>query len=207
MILPKSFYDACDQRGIMLYHDLMFVEEQYHGVEKRTEVEDEIRYIVRQLSSHPSIVIWNGCNECNNTHEVKDLYSDFAMPIVSEEDGTRPIWGSSPSNGWKSGVRGSDQLPNGRPLTFKSKSTNSSNIEDHGPYNHGVSNDFSSVNGHFDPRWVLDDRCPQCMDSHEHFNTILDGYRAMYDSKIPFVIKEQDIGLQYKNKFVSVHYF
>ena len=155
MVLPDSFYDACDEKGILLYHDLMFVEEQYHGLVHEPEIEYEIRQIIRHLSSHPSIILWNGCNECDHTNSTTDLYSEFAMPIVAEEDGTRPIWGSSPSNGWESGVVARDQLPNGNRFRFRETSNVSeSNIEVHGPYNHGatvdkVSKTFGTVNGRF----------------------------------------------------------
>lgn len=63
IIFPEAFYDACDENGIMIYHDLLFVEEQFHSANASKEEEDEIRFIIRQLSTHPSIVLWNGCNE------------------------------------------------------------------------------------------------------------------------------------------------
>ena len=63
MIPPDDFYDACDEEGIMVYHDMMFVEEQFHGPQNTSTEELEIRHIVRKLSSHPSIVLWVGCNE------------------------------------------------------------------------------------------------------------------------------------------------
>ena len=144
-VLPSSFYNSCDEKGILLYHDLMFVEEQYHGVKNTTEIGDEIRYIVRQLSSHPSIILWNGCNECDHKDGSGDLYERFAMTIVANEDWTRPVWGGSPSNGWSSGIFGRDGLPNGNNLILRTKF--SRNIEKHGPYNHGSSEFFSSVNG------------------------------------------------------------
>lgn len=149
MIMPDSFYKACNERGILLYHDLMFVEEQYHGLQQRDEVKEEIRYITRQLSSHPSIVIWNGCNECDHTNVTSDLYSHFAMAIVAEEDPTRPVWSSSPSNGFRKGVHSKDHLPNGNKLEPKGYNvSNILNIEVHGPYNHGFSENFETVNGH-----------------------------------------------------------
>jgi len=151
MIMPDSFYNSCDENGILLFHDLMFVEEQFHSLESRKEVGEEIRYIVRHLCTHPSIVLWNGCNECDHNNITSDVYSQFAMAIVASEDGTRPIWGSSPSSGWSSGVHGRDGLPNGNKLTYRiGKSGNESNIESHGPYNHGTSKNFSTVNGHWD---------------------------------------------------------
>lgn len=54
-IFPDSFYDACDEKGIIIYHDLMFVEEQFHSPSPTVDVEEEIRGIIRYLSHHPSI--------------------------------------------------------------------------------------------------------------------------------------------------------
>ena len=66
-IPPDSFYDACDEEGIMIYHDMMYVEEQYHGPHVNAMEEMEIRHIIRTLSSHPSIIMWVGCNEVSGT--------------------------------------------------------------------------------------------------------------------------------------------
>jgi hypothetical protein len=145
MIMPLSFYNACDLYGIMLFHDLMFVEEQFHALEKTITVENEIRHVVRSLCRHPSIVIWNGCNEC--TPKSNDLYATFALAIVAKEDGTRPVWWSSPSSGFWSGVYGVDGIPNGQKLVYN-LGQNESTIEEHGPYNHGYSDDVFTVNGH-----------------------------------------------------------
>ena len=146
IIMPLSFYRTCDELGIMLFHDLMFVEEQFHALEKTRTVEKEIRYVVRSLCSHPSIVLWNGCNEC--TSESTDLYATFALAIVAQEDGTRPVWWSSPSAGFSAGVFGIDGTPNGKELIY-SFGQHGSIIEEHGPYNHGYSKNFSTVNnGH-----------------------------------------------------------
>lgn len=72
MVPPSAFYDACDEQGIMIYHDMMFVEEQHHEPRVDHIEETELRYIIRTLCTHPSIVLWNGCNEvrdkCSNCH-------------------------------------------------------------------------------------------------------------------------------------------
>jgi len=62
-LLPGSFYDVANERGLLIFHDLLFVEEQGHGARATNDVEAEIRGIIRRLSSHPSIILWNGCNE------------------------------------------------------------------------------------------------------------------------------------------------
>jgi beta-mannosidase len=60
--LPDAFYDAADELGMMIYHDQPFAQGNHapHG----TPVEDaEIRHQVRRNSHHPSIGVWDGCNE------------------------------------------------------------------------------------------------------------------------------------------------
>lgn len=154
MILPSSFYEACDANGILVYHDLMFVEEQFHFPIETVEVEDEIRHLIRSLIHHPSIILWNGCNECQRGDNVtNDIYSDFVMTVVSQEDNSRPIWPSSPSrSGWKTGVDRNSGIPNGNKLSYWLPNHNmneSDGIERHGPYLHGSSlHSLSSVNGH-----------------------------------------------------------
>ena len=146
MLMPESFYRSCDELGILLYHDFFFVNEQFHQLERKRVIRDEIRFIVRSLSSHVSIVLWNGCNECNIDGSSRDNFTDFVFRIVAREDPFRVIWPSSPSQGWHSGVYASNGLPSGSVLTYKSNYSNS--VESHGPYNHGWSRSFQSVNGH-----------------------------------------------------------
>ena len=154
MILPTSFYEACDQKGILIYHDLMFVEEQFHSPRITEQIEEEIKFIVRSLISHPSIVIWNGCNECERgTNVTIDVYSDFVMKTVAKIDDTKPVWPSSPSKlSWKTGVDVNTGLPNGHPFSYwPSGSGRGRSIEKHGPYMHGSTiEQITTVNGHPD---------------------------------------------------------
>ena len=148
-----AWYDAADEVGIMILHDMMFIE-QGHGpccpfyacasgwschdhpnVKKNssaaldcsceTEQADtqrrEIRHQMRRLSHHPSIAVWEACNECGGF----GLYQDFVMEVVAAEDQSRPIWPSSPSNGWVSGVDRVTGLPNGKPLVASAGKTTS----------------------------------------------------------------------------------
>ena len=60
--LPSIFYAMADEAGVMVYHDLM-------NRDHFTGLADEVRAYrdtVRRLATHPSIVIWDGCNECGN---------------------------------------------------------------------------------------------------------------------------------------------
>ena len=151
MVPPKEFYDACDEEGILLYHDMMFVDEEGHRPVRTDTVEKEIRHLVRELATHPSIVVWNGCNECNVTMGTpSEIYATFVMQTVAQEDDTRAIWPSSPSrHGWKTGVRSRDSrpLPNGKKLTTWDPEAFSKVLESHGPYMRSFSYDFPGVNG------------------------------------------------------------
>jgi len=82
------FYDVCDQLGIMLFHDMMYSElfNLFQPTNTTTQ-NDELRYQIRRLSHHPSIVIWNACNECYSF----DPYTPFVMTTVAQEDRSRSI--------------------------------------------------------------------------------------------------------------------
>jgi beta-mannosidase len=146
----KAFYDACDEEGIMVYHDLMFVGEHNHSAIRTDVVHQEIRHIVRKLLHHPSIVLWSGCNECTDDMEI---YESFVMQTVAEEDDTRAIWPSSPSSfGWETGVDTLYGRPNGNPLKVRkarSDSLSTHQLEWHGPYLQGYSSSYPGVNGFF----------------------------------------------------------
>ncbi|KAF2009712.1 glycoside hydrolase family 2 protein [Aaosphaeria arxii CBS 175.79] len=61
---PDSFYDACDEFGVLVWEDFMFACANYPAYpEYLSSVELEARQNVRRLRSHPSIVIWAGNNE------------------------------------------------------------------------------------------------------------------------------------------------
>ena len=181
IILPGSFYETCDELGVLIYHDLMFVEEHHHTPQKLPEQEAEIRFIVRELSSHPSVVLWDGCNECSvEANTETEIYATFVMTIVAQEDNTRVIWPSCPSKyGWKTGVRTLSGLPNGNRLSTPSsnETKHRRQLEIHGPYFHGGSKDYPGVNGVF--------------------------YSETIDSGIPLYIMPKRIGPMYPNQFFS----
>jgi len=58
------FYDVADETGLMVWQDFAFACAAYAEEEPmRSEVEAEARQAVTRLCPHPSLVIWNGCNE------------------------------------------------------------------------------------------------------------------------------------------------
>jgi beta-mannosidase len=61
----EDFYNFCDEEGIVVWQDFLFACAAYPETpEMFEEVELEVDENVRRLSSHPSLVIWCGGNEC-----------------------------------------------------------------------------------------------------------------------------------------------
>ncbi|MFC7404767.1 glycoside hydrolase family 2 protein [Georgenia alba] len=59
-----DFYDACDERGVLVWQDFLLACAAYAEDEPlAAELEAEARENVVRLMSHPSLVIWNGGNE------------------------------------------------------------------------------------------------------------------------------------------------
>merc|ERR1712232_589403 len=142
MFLPRVWYEACDELGIMVYHDMQYAQGG-HSPKNDPIQEKELRHQIRRLSSHPSIVMWDGCNECRVIIGTgTGIYATFVMTVVAEEDSSRTIWPSCPALGWTGGVDRLTSIPNGKPLTTPKGGFS---IETHGPYQHGTG--FPAVNG------------------------------------------------------------
>ena len=59
-----EFYQACDEAGIMVWQDFMFACAMYPGSpEFLRNVKEEVNYQLPRISSHPSVVLFNGNNE------------------------------------------------------------------------------------------------------------------------------------------------
>lgn len=142
MFLPEAWYDACDEMGVLVYHDMQYAQ-QGHSPDT-TDVQDaELRHNVRRLSAHPSIVMWDGCNECHVIMNTSTgIYASFVMTVVAEEDKSRVVWPSCPASGWTAGVERLTSIPTGNPLDTPKGGPR---FETHGPYQHGTG--FPSVNG------------------------------------------------------------
>ena len=160
--LPSIFYATADEVGVMVYHDLM--NRDYY-----TGLADEVRAYqsqVRRLATHPSIVIWDGCNECDAN---QGQIGTTVMTVLTNEDSSRAVWPSCPAQGWRSGVNRLSSHPDGMKLNPAPASLGADvnafgTIEQHGPYQHGdgwpaVNGDTRNAN-QFDPMMPLDQLDP-----------------------------------------------
>ncbi|KAI1426373.1 family 2 glycosyl hydrolase [Xylaria sp. FL1777] len=67
-----TFYDACDEFGIMVWQDFAFACASYPTYKSFLDsVETEARQNIRRLRSHPSLIIWAGSNE---DYQVQERY-------------------------------------------------------------------------------------------------------------------------------------
>jgi beta-mannosidase len=116
VFLPDAFYDACDELGLLIYHDMQFAQSGHSPNGTSTE-DAEFRHQIRRLSHHPAWVITDGCNECQVVlNTPTGIYAAFVLTVVAQEDTSRAIWPSCPSNGWTAGAARLTSLPNGSPL-------------------------------------------------------------------------------------------
>ncbi len=106
-------YDLCDEKGILIWHDLMFGCAAYElDAHFARNITLEIRENIRRLRSHPCIGLWCGNNENETQFENWDwpktkkqfydyirMYECIIPEIVHEEDPDAFYWPSSPSSG------------------------------------------------------------------------------------------------------------
>ena len=108
-----AFYDICDELGLLVWQDFLFACAAYSEAESMWQsIEEEARFNVTRLSRHPSLVLWNGCNE--NIWGFFDwgwekklqgkawgagYYFDLLPRVVAEVDPSRPYWPGSPYSG------------------------------------------------------------------------------------------------------------
>ena len=108
-----DFYSLCDELGLLVWQDFTFACAAYpEDAATSASIEEEARFNVTRLSRHPSLVLWNGCNE--NIWGYFDwgweakldgkpwgalYYFDVLPRVVAELDPTRPYWAGSPFSG------------------------------------------------------------------------------------------------------------
>lgn len=104
-----AFYTACDELGVMLWHDFMFACTDYPSEDPglAAEVALEAAYQVRRLRNRACMALWAGNNEVQMVHGF--AYQNYApgdwgwgffhelLPnTVAELDGAVPYWPGSP---------------------------------------------------------------------------------------------------------------
>ncbi|MGW6281255.1 beta-mannosidase [Kribbella sp. NPDC055071] len=69
-----AFYAACDEAGILLWHDFMFACTEYPSDDPtlRAEVAAEAEFQTRRLRNHASLALWCGNNEVHAIHGILD---------------------------------------------------------------------------------------------------------------------------------------
>ena len=111
--LDDFFYDVCDERGLLIWHDFMFACASYELSDHFEEnISTEIRQNVRRLRSHASIALWCGNNEMEmfvkqgtwvtKPTEMRDylfMYERIIPEVLSEYDPDTFYWPASPSSG------------------------------------------------------------------------------------------------------------
>ncbi|MEV6981099.1 glycoside hydrolase family 2 protein [Sphaerisporangium sp. NPDC051017] len=124
-----AFYSACDELGVLIWHDFMFACVDYPSADPKlaAEVAAEAEYQVRRLRNRASMALWAGNNEVHvlhgyayQNHDPGDwgwhFFHDILPRAVAEHGGGVPYWpgspwGDSPEEGFLAinGVRDGDR--------------------------------------------------------------------------------------------------
>jgi len=92
-----AFYAACDELGLLIWHDFMFACLPYpDDAEFLAECEAEARHQVARLHTHPSIALWCGNNEADPVAG-RPLFGRVLRRVV--EAAGIPYWPGSPYGG------------------------------------------------------------------------------------------------------------
>jgi len=105
-----ALLDACDEAGVLIWHDFLFACAKYPGDDPAfaAEVRREVTWAVRELAHHPSLVVWCGNNEIEwgdwdwaydsryKTHPHYAIFHHDLPRIVRAEDPSKSHWISSP---------------------------------------------------------------------------------------------------------------
>jgi beta-mannosidase len=113
------FYDLCDELGIIVWQDFLFACAAYPETAAMfTEVEAEAHQAITRLSTHPSLVMWCGGNECIEGFQHwgwqeplagkawgSTFYMDTLPTALARFDGSRPYIPGSPFSTLKEDVK------------------------------------------------------------------------------------------------------
>jgi len=97
------FFDICDEEGIVVWQDfaLACADIPEENPEFLNNFLDEVRYQIKRLRNHPSLIYWCGGNEKTGTYGNCITHGDYLVNciiygIVQDLDGTRPYRRQSP---------------------------------------------------------------------------------------------------------------
>ena len=83
------FYELCDQNGIMVWQDFMFAGAFYKAdTTFLQQIEDELIFQIPRISTHPSVVLFNGNNEIEVAWKNWGLQETYQL----SEDAQYQIW-------------------------------------------------------------------------------------------------------------------
>ncbi|WP_083974087.1 glycoside hydrolase family 2 protein [Herbidospora daliensis] len=111
--VTEEFLDACDERGVLVWHDFLFACAAYCEDDEMVElVTAEAEQAVARMAAHPSLVIWCGGNETvlgwhhwgwADQVGVRGwgarYYLDLLPKVLERLDPTRPYVANSPWSG------------------------------------------------------------------------------------------------------------
>ncbi|GAB1822850.1 glycoside hydrolase family 2 protein [Herbidospora sp. RD11066] len=111
--VTEEFLDACDERGVLVWHDFLFACAAYCEDDEMVElVTAEAEQAVARMAAHPSLVIWCGGNETvlgwhhwgwADQMGVRGwgarFYMDVLPKVLERLDPTRPYVPNSPWSG------------------------------------------------------------------------------------------------------------
>jgi len=109
----EEFLGGCDERGLLVWHDFLFACAAYsEDADTVTDVRAEAEQAVARMSSHPSLVLWCGGNECVwGWHDWgwrsrlagrpwgARYFTEILPEVVRRLDPTRPYLPNSPWSG------------------------------------------------------------------------------------------------------------
>ncbi len=109
----ESFFDICDELGLLVWQDFMFACAVYNLTDAFEEsIRAELVDNIRRLRHHPSLALWCGNNEMEqfvavgewvrNKRQVADyikMYEYLFPRILRDEDPQAFYWPASPSSG------------------------------------------------------------------------------------------------------------
>lgn len=100
----NEFYDYCDRHGIMVWQDFMMACHTISLDDKTVNnIKNEVEWAVKTLRSHPSIILWSGDNEIDETIAynkkrpgINKITREIIPSILEQNDSYRPYLASSP---------------------------------------------------------------------------------------------------------------